>query len=74
MFKIINSKIILQEVFESRINERMRVLEKYLEGNKNDVNKIRHDLEKSNRNDQVLDRFESHIVSFLKLRHTKNFW
>jgi len=53
-----------QEVFESRINERMRVLEKYLEDNKNDVNKIRHDLEKSNRNDQVLDRvgdFQSQI-------------
>ena len=45
----------------------MRVLEKYLEDNKNDMNKVRHDLEKSNRNDQVLDRFELNfaLLSFI---------
>merc|ERR1719427_247839 len=45
-----------QEVFESRINERMRVLEKSLEDNRNDVNKFRNDLEKNNKNEKILDK------------------
>merc|ERR1712183_1203269 len=45
-----------QEVFVSRINERMRVLEKSLEDNRNDVNKFRNDLEKNNKNEKILDK------------------